>query len=383
MGLRAGAAYWVLQTARVCDVANRQYVVRAGSSAVRGARIWENAEIVDNCCTKCRMCSKTVHIGQKPADHSLGYASIASMTRHCNPQTPVGDFTGPERRRCSGVRSDSAHADRADERHVHESLGSHAMPSAQPFVNPSRRFRLSRDDSQRCEEPPAKHDVLPRLIAAAGIVICLVAALYGALCLQPSDGRNAAIGVVHSWDCGVTGVRSVRPRGGITASATLAHSQLVADPGTSSTHSAPCTSRMIWPVSTVRSPSQVTRRFDAPAQPWLPGHRGVDLPVTSGIEFIAPQDATVRFAGRVAGKDVVSLMLDSGLISTFEPARTRLSMGTRVQRGDVVGTVEGESDHCGDSCLHWGVRAARNDYRDPAFYVGMRLIGLKPDGDTS
>lgn len=234
----------------------------------------------------------------------------------------------------------------------------------------------------RHRNSPAARDAFSRVIAAVGIAICLVAALYGGLCLQPSDGRNAVIGVVHSWDCDMADARSIHASGDSAASATPVHNRLVADPGSVSPQASPCLVRMIWPVSTVRSPSQVIRQFDASAQPWLPGHRGVDLPVTSGIEFVAPQDATVRFAGRVAGKDVVSLTLDSGLVSTFEPARTRLSVGTHVQRGDVVGTVEGESDHCGDSCLHWGVRAARNDYRDPVSYVGMRFIGLKPDTDT-
>lgn len=252
----------------------------------------------------------------------------------------------------------------------------------------------SRLGSGRSRRKAAGRATRARMVAAVCVVVSLVAALAAGIRCAPPDGRQAVVGSIVTWNCGVSPRSSHAMHQGSPEAAfsdeTPAAGVIVdgdstpragdpqENPGAAA-DGGPCAARMVWPVAAVRSPSQVIRRFDAPAQPWLPGHRGVDLPVTPGTAFVAPADATVRFAGRVAGKDVVSLLLDSGLVSTFEPARTRLGVGVRVQRGEVVGTVEGESDHCGHRCLHWGLRAARNDYRDPAQYVGLQLIGLKSD----
>lgn len=139
-----------------------------------------------------------------------------------------------------------------------------------------------------------------------------------------------------------------------------------------------CTAMYSWPVEEPR----IEQRFDGPASPWLPGHRGVDLMAEQGTGIVAPKAGTVSFAGKVAGKHVVSIRHDNGVTSTFEPATTTLNVGSRVTRNQPVATVEGDSDHCEDHCLHWGLRRSATDYLDPQRYTGNRKIALKPmDGE--
>ena len=112
---------------------------------------------------------------------------------------------------------------------------------------------------------------------------------------------------------------------------------------------------------------------------WRNGnHRGVDLVAEQGTVILSPQAGTVSFAGKVAGKDVVSVRHRGGVTSTFEPAVTELSVGDTISRRQPVGIVEGSSDHCEDRCLHWGLKRGTADYLDPQQYAGSRKIVLKP-----
>ncbi|KFI56672.1 M23 family metallopeptidase [Bifidobacterium callitrichos] len=135
-----------------------------------------------------------------------------------------------------------------------------------------------------------------------------------------------------------------------------------------------CRVGMAWPLE---APVAVAP-FDAPDSPWLAGHRGIDLEAQEGDRLIAPARGVIAFAGQVAGKQVVSIRTDDGLILTFEPASTDLPVGTEVTRGEPFGQVAVASDHCHDGCLHWGVRRGRRDYLDPQPLTGRRRIGLKP-----
>ncbi|KFI48698.1 M23 family metallopeptidase [Bifidobacterium biavatii] len=134
-----------------------------------------------------------------------------------------------------------------------------------------------------------------------------------------------------------------------------------------------CAADMVWPVRDV----DVTAVFDGPVQPWLPGHRGVDLEAGTGTELLAPADGVIAFAGRVGGKSVVSIRHGT-LTSTFEPAVTDLRMGAPVARGEPFGETGGASDHCGDSCVHWGVKRGSDAYEDPQSKTSARKIALKP-----
>lgn len=129
-----------------------------------------------------------------------------------------------------------------------------------------------------------------------------------------------------------------------------------------------------------REASKPVRKFDRPAQNWLPGHRGVDLAAEHGAVILAPETGTIVFAGTVAGKSVVSIRHGTAgnLVSTFEPARTSLHPGDQVERGRAWGTVQGHSDHCDGTCLHWGLRTSDRNYLNPMSKVDRHRILLKP-----
>lgn len=139
-----------------------------------------------------------------------------------------------------------------------------------------------------------------------------------------------------------------------------------------------CRATMSWPLEPPAGAAHpvIVEPFDAPSQPWLPGHRGVDLEARGGEPLLAPADGLISFVGEVGGKDVVSVSHGT-LVSTFEPARTELAVGAAVERGRPFARVGGRSDHCDGRCLHWGVRAAGRDYRDPTRLASNHRIVLK------
>ncbi|WP_407318309.1 M23 family metallopeptidase [Isoptericola halotolerans] len=118
----------------------------------------------------------------------------------------------------------------------------------------------------------------------------------------------------------------------------------------------------------------VVRAFDPPAQPWLPGHRGVDLTAPPGTPVTAPAAGTVTFAGPVGGKPVV-VVSHGSLRSTLEPVEAWRTVGDRVARGDVVGVTTDDTvtHHCvATACLHWGVRRGEA-YLDPLVLLGRAV----------
>nr|WP_239091016.1 M23 family metallopeptidase [Asanoa iriomotensis] len=123
----------------------------------------------------------------------------------------------------------------------------------------------------------------------------------------------------------------------------------------------------------VAPPLRVTRPFDAPARPWLPGHRGVDLASEPGATVWAAGPGEVVFAGPVAGRTVVSIQHANGLRTTYEPVTAAVRRGDRVATGDPIGTVEAGHAGCPvTACLHWGLR--REDvYLNPLLLLGFRV----------
>ena len=111
-------------------------------------------------------------------------------------------------------------------------------------------------------------------------------------------------------------------------------------------------------------PAVVLAAFDAPAHPWSPGHRGVDLAASPGETVHAPTDGVVVFAGTVVSRGVITVLHPDGLRSSLEPVDAGVEVGTTVTAGTVVGTMQGTS-HCdAEACLHWGVRRGET-YLDP------------------
>ncbi|UZN04841.1 murein hydrolase activator EnvC family protein [Cellulomonas sp. S1-8] len=128
------------------------------------------------------------------------------------------------------------------------------------------------------------------------------------------------------------------------------------------------------------APVMVLRAFDPPPQPWLAGHRGVDLAASAGARVRAPAAGVVTFAGPVAGRGVVTVLHDDGLRSSLEPVRPSRTVGTRVGAGDEVGTLSGDAHGGvpGGPALHWGVRTD-DRYVDPwALLPGRGPVVLLP-----
>lgn len=118
----------------------------------------------------------------------------------------------------------------------------------------------------------------------------------------------------------------------------------------------------------------VARAFDPPAQPWLSGHRGVDLDVQIGSEIKAAGSGTVVYAGNLAGRPVISIEHASGIRTTYEPVEPRVSKGDSVEAGEVIGTlVEGHSP----GSLHWGAKISDDEYMNPLLLISG-AVRLKP-----
>jgi murein DD-endopeptidase MepM/ murein hydrolase activator NlpD len=133
-----------------------------------------------------------------------------------------------------------------------------------------------------------------------------------------------------------------------------------------------------WPVG---SRPRVLRGWEPPATAYGPGHRGVDLaaPVGAPVRAVAP--GRVAFAGRVAGRGVVSVALtgmgDPPLRTTYEPVTAAVEEGEEVEPGEVIGTVEASGSHCTAPCVHWGLRRGEG-YLNPLSLLPPWLLHRGP-----
>ncbi|MCP3782623.1 M23 family metallopeptidase [Micromonospora sp. A3M-1-15] len=133
--------------------------------------------------------------------------------------------------------------------------------------------------------------------------------------------------------------------------------------------------RFRWPLA---GTPRVVRRFDPPPQPWLPGHRGVDLAATPGVEVRSAGAGVVLFAGTVAGRPVVTVGHADGLRTTYEPVRPGPAAGARVAAGTPIGLLIAGHPGCGaPACLHWGLRRG-DEYLDPLALLGLGPVRLLP-----
>ncbi|WP_425270504.1 murein hydrolase activator EnvC family protein [Micromonospora chersina] len=133
--------------------------------------------------------------------------------------------------------------------------------------------------------------------------------------------------------------------------------------------------RFRWPLA---GTPRVVRRFDPPPQPWLPGHRGVDLAAVPGAEVRSAGAGVVLFAGTVAGRPVVTVGHTDGLRTTYEPVRAAPAAGTRVAAGTPIGLLTAGHPGCAAAaCLHWGLRRGE-EYLDPLALLGLGPVRLLP-----
>lgn len=123
-------------------------------------------------------------------------------------------------------------------------------------------------------------------------------------------------------------------------------------------------------------PGAVIRGFDPPAQPWLAGHRGVDLSGEIGEPVVSALGGTVSFVGQVAGIPV--LVVSHGrLRTTYQPIRAVVGVGTHVGAGQQIGTLAAGHPCGSGDCLHWGLKDGER-YLDPLSVLGsaeIRLLG--------
>lgn len=120
----------------------------------------------------------------------------------------------------------------------------------------------------------------------------------------------------------------------------------------------------VWPTGS----RVVSRPWEAPADDYAAGHRGLDVPAAIGDAAVAVDDGTVTFAGSVAGRGVVTIDHGSGLRSTLDSVTPTVTARDTVAQGDTVGRVA--VGHCpaSEPCLHLGARLD-DRYVDPTPYL--------------
>jgi murein DD-endopeptidase MepM/ murein hydrolase activator NlpD len=130
-----------------------------------------------------------------------------------------------------------------------------------------------------------------------------------------------------------------------------------------------------WPLD---PPVAVVAGFAAPAGPFAPGHRGVDLGGQVGDPVRSAAAGVVAFAGRVAGRGVVSVDHPGGLRTSYEPVTATVARGDRVGAGAILGRLEEVASHCPPAaCVHWGLRRG-GTYLDPRSLLRAVRVRLLP-----
>jgi len=108
----------------------------------------------------------------------------------------------------------------------------------------------------------------------------------------------------------------------------------------------------------------------------------VDLSGAAGQPVYAAGNATVVFAGLLAGRPVVSLAHPGGLHTSYEPVQAAVRVGQPVSAQTVLGELVAGHPGCrAAACLHWGAMwgpASGADYVDPLGLLKSTAIRLKP-----
>ncbi|WP_434743220.1 M23 family metallopeptidase [Micromonospora sp. SH-82] len=130
-----------------------------------------------------------------------------------------------------------------------------------------------------------------------------------------------------------------------------------------------------WPLP---GTPELRRRFTPPPEPWLPGHRGVDLAAGAGSTVHAAGPGVVLFAGAVAGRPVVTVGHADGLRTTYEPVQPVVDVGQQLNAGSGLGVLlPGHPGCSAPACLHWGLRRGQ-EYLDPLSLLGLGPVRLLP-----
>jgi len=149
------------------------------------------------------------------------------------------------------------------------------------------------------------------------------------------------------------------------ALAVPAWAETAPEPRLGTTHSVPLFGTVVHP-------------YDAPANPYAAGHRGVDVAAPMGTPVRASAAGTVSFSGNVAGDGSVTIDHDPHLKTSYSYLGSiAVKKGQTVKRGTVIGTVG--RGHPGSGLPPHVHLSARRDgvYFDPLeLYAGSRLDDL-------
>lgn len=134
-------------------------------------------------------------------------------------------------------------------------------------------------------------------------------------------------------------------------------------------------SAYVNPTSGLPRAGTVLRAFDKPEFNWLPGHRGVDLPLDIGADVFSAGGGVVAFTGVVVGTPTVSIDHDDGVRTTYQPVHAHVSTGDRVVAKQRIGSLgHPTTPYPG---LQWGARI-NGEYINPIGLLPAPTIRLKP-----
>jgi murein DD-endopeptidase MepM/ murein hydrolase activator NlpD len=124
-----------------------------------------------------------------------------------------------------------------------------------------------------------------------------------------------------------------------------------------------------WPVV-----GPVIDPFDPPDTPFGAGHRGIDIATPVGTVIVAPEAATVTFAGKVGGQLFVTLDHGGGVESTYSWLSASLvRKNDVVARGQAIGRTGPGHPGKTPAHLHLGVKL-NGVYQDPLAYLGPMSV---------
>ena len=122
--------------------------------------------------------------------------------------------------------------------------------------------------------------------------------------------------------------------------------------------------------------------FRAPANPYGPGNRGIDLAAPPGTPVRAAGAGVVSFAGPVGGTLHVVVAHAGGLRTTYSfLSDVGVRAASRVARGQVVGSTGGGGPGQPAGAVHFGLRLG-DRYVDPSVLFGpcdlTKIVHLAP-----
>jgi murein DD-endopeptidase MepM/ murein hydrolase activator NlpD len=124
-----------------------------------------------------------------------------------------------------------------------------------------------------------------------------------------------------------------------------------------------------WPVA-----GPVSRAFDPPDQPWLAGHRGIDIAASAGSTVVAAASGYVSWVGTIDYVPMLTVTHPDGLRTTYQPVRATVVTGDAVVAGQPIGTLQ--SGHGTTTSLHLGLLRG-DQYLDPlAWLTATAPVGV-------